>query len=129
MNAACNPTRWSKVLVLVALLHYLNACPCGCLEHHALYQAVVGDGHHHHDHDTDEPADSEADAYHCDGPSDIVFAAGRGDAGANASSASLMAASIAPPPAAPSLQASSLKARATANSALGVCAELQVMLI
>lgn len=132
MSSPCAPTRTSKVLVLVALLHYLNACPCGCLEHHALYQTVLaayGGG----DHPVDEPLGTsplDVESDHCDGPCDIVFATSKGEVRtADILSTMLLATDMGVVPTWPTPLQADLKARSSANSALGVCADLQVMLI
>lgn len=67
-----------RTLLLVALLHQMSACACGCLEHNAWFQAakslaVGGHGHTHqfpHDssspHDSGNPDEDSAAHKHCD---------------------------------------------------------------
>lgn len=38
MMPSRSKTRWLNSILLLAFVHQLNACPCGCLEHNGWYQ-------------------------------------------------------------------------------------------
>ena len=138
MCPSLHPSRRLNLLLLVALIHYLNACPCGCLEHNALYQAVVStldDGHHHHSPAEDDNSSHEeavaADNHHCDGCKDIVFASSRNEGASHAIAAAIgHVTSVAPSVANEvTLRSEHLKSLVAVNRGLGVCAELAVLQI
>lgn len=136
MLCSIAPTRRLNLLLLAALVHYVNACPCGCLEHHALYQAwlAYAEPHksHSHGHETQSPAINDSHDAHCHGCEQIVFTSSRHGSIVDASlhpPAAYDASEIATPPRALCLLTEYLTARANQNLALGICAELQVLLI
>jgi hypothetical protein len=136
MQYPCRPTRRLNVLLLAALVHFVNACPCGCLQRNGIYQAFVsvvpgdvGSAPPHGPSSPDGPADVES--AHCHSHSDLLFATGTGVVPPHDSA---MPITYAPNYALQAIESAAprgehLRSLASANPALGVCAELKVLLI